>query len=1617
MCQSLAVRSTVSTDPHLSNGETAKSTSKPVHQNGQVMKSVKSSSNHIEELKRAISCRESCSSETLSSLKALLLSSTAESHTAQDESNDPTTTEPRGDYLSRRKTKTAHDTKIGGKGIKPVGQAKGKFVLSVAERKKLAAEVVNAILKSLSLGAANRPLTAPFAAENSSNIAASTQLSGTPPLQTISGNASKPSRRPKDCVPKGQTPLSAGKSDIVYQVECGCLALASLDSLSTATKGGSPVQDMQVELARSAFIGKLLSLEMHNLAFKELCTLHEKLMSSICSSDEASEQPSRSRDKKGRHEEQGIADLIKFPAAVPSDGLLSLIISTQLHALRLVQKTTSQKIMQAMLKNLHPESPCSPVRFIELTATTTDRQARDTVARRFSSLAHHLFAICEALGSNPWKDEDLVIHQDFSMMRMQYCALYILVKSRCIPAVSTSCGDTKQLLRYLVKTVKLVTNHSSEGAPAIYLSTRKTVIEVLQGLHIDVDHPVSCPTNLLPELQSLCRSMMDLASKCGVLQEGNEWATRGYALAQTSGNSAVRLCDWSCRIAELCLRISPQSFDPFNDDGTLYEAFQLLDGHLRGEATELHDLLMSIDCLRRTSRATVAMWVQEKDQEIQQQKALRMLVEVLSLSTRYCLRYLKDSIQKTPNVSPMTCLENRKADLLAISPRLVYDFTLNGERLLSIHKESWTMLEKGLRHCIHLLQDIQSCSESLSSEIPLAMLVQMIINLQWKCLVSLQIGQARQASSLFETFEVFQCSENALALWLSKAQEYAQLVNCGRDMKTAHDICTTALGKYLGSEDFQAAVIQASSMDPQEIWSNSSLRRKARSLLQTHIKLVIKASQTHDKSDRISIEYPMLTPCPSAHGLLLEAQLSILTSLPKEALSDVLERRRYINAICVSLLSIYDYSKFPIRRLRLLTSILRLRVLGSGDPLILESLDLACPHKADIDAINEDVGLYAFQNHLQLMKQVLEILDETGSRYENLGSLFEQLQLNLHANDKLPDSAWSRLAADWIDILEYVSQFCNKEGYWSLLSVTLKTLYRAHEIGMVSSQNARLRTIADSITCSVKCGLVDQAESYVTMGRDVLSSNRIEASPRLRFLISVANYTLLHHDTSQCRIVLKQIEDLTDGLGNPSEMRGVTRTSSYRDRIDTADYYRIHSACDELEGFHEDALINGRLCVKVLYPLWSSVSKALTQSPNNAPNPKSDIDSKIQLEAPREKTSPPQHAREKQIAWLVGPRLIDSFTHLTQLYQFFGVFTEACYYAEQAMQIARALEGTEHMKRTNALLEQIKAFGHQPSQGKSIPESVSSPEYGFDLDNVVAHVRIAETERQRGNVMEAEGLYRSAKALLDHLDKGGSRSTGVYNDASSTDVVCRMAELAISQKRPKTKACGATKHFHAKKQQLLSRGESRDRDAGRSTIPLFSKIAIDILHGEAFVALTQDKPLTASSILHTVNTQSMDPSQILRHSFLSAQSHVEKVLTDISCDLVFSVLPDSALASPSIALYPVPTIKANARSLAISTSRKGRTNISKAEIPVSDHHPRLAGNEHANEFTDTLELAAQEMVNSWHQGASRASIDTLRRFARLSTGTHLMLSSLKTLGSGTLHLLQMPFLEGTVTYE
>ena len=1580
------------------------------------MKSVKSSSNQIEELKGAVSCRESCSSDTLSSLKALLLSGTAESHTAQDGFNDPTTTEPKVGDLSRRKTKTAHDTRSRVKGTKPAGQASCKPLLSAADRKKLAAEVVNAILKSLSSSTANRPSTAPSTAENSSNIIASTKPSGTPPLPPISGNASKPSRRQVDRLPKGEIHVSARKSGIVYQAECGRLALACLDSLSAATKGESPVQDLQVELARSAFIGKLLSFDMHKLAFKELCTLHDKLVRSICCTGEAFEQSARSHGFEGRPEEQSIADLIKFPAAVPSNGLLSLIISTQLHALRLLQKNTSPKIMQAVLKNLHLESPCSPVKFIELASSKTDRQVQDTVARRLSSLAHHLFSICEALGSSPRKDEDLVAHQDFPVMRMQYYAVYFSVKLRCFPAISTSCGEMKQLLRYFVKILKTVIERSSEGAQATYISTRRTVIEVLQGLHIDIHHPVGYPTALVPELQSLCRSMMDLASKCGVLQEGNEWATRGYAVAQTSGNSVARLCDWSCRIAELCLRISPKSFDSFKDGGTLCEAVRLLDGHLRGEAAELHDLLMSVDSLCKTLTATVAVVVQEKDQEIQQQRALRMFVEVLVLSVRYCVRYFKDSIQKTSDIPPTTCLQKRKADLLAISPRLVYDFILNGERLLSVHKESWTMLERGLQHCIQLLQDIQPHTKFLSSKISHEMLVQMIINFQWKRLVSLEAGQARHASSLFEIFEMFQCSENVLALWLSKAQEYAQLVEYGRDMKTADDICTTSLGKYLSSEDFQAAVIQASSMDPQEIWSSSSLRRKARSLLQIHIELVIKTSQIHDKTDRASIEYPLLTPCPSARGLLLEVQLSILTSLPKETPSDVLKRKRYINVICTDLLSTYDHLNFPIRRLRLVTSILRLRLLGSGDLVFRESLDLACSYRAEVDAMNEDVGLYAFQDHLQLMKQAFDILDDTQSRYKDLGSLFEQLQLNLYASDKMPESKWSRLVVDWIDILEYVSQLCNKEGCWSLLSVTLRTLYRAHEISMVSSHNALLRTIADLVTCSVKCGFVDQAEFYLTKGRDVLSSNDIEGSLRLRFLISVANFTLLYRDTPHCRIVLKQIEDLTDSLGNFSEMRGVIRTPRYHDRIEISDYYRIHSACDELEGCHEDALINGRLCVKVLYPLWSSVSKALLQSPNNAPHPKPDIDSKIQPEISSERMSPPQHAREKQIAWLVGPRLIDSFTHLTQLYQVFGVFTEAYYYAEQAMQVARALEGTEHMKRTNALLEQIKASGHHPCQGKSIPESVSSPEYQFDLDNVVAHLRIAETERQRGNVMEAEGLCCSAKALFEHLDTGGSRSTGIYSDASSTDVVSTMAQLAISQKRPTTKVRGATKHFHSKKQQLLSRDGSRDRDARPSKVPLLSKITVDIVHSEASIAFARGKPIAASSILQTVNTQSMDPSQILRHSLLSAQSHVEKVLTDISCDLVFSVLPDSALASPSIALYSSPTINVNARSLVRSTSREGRTNISKAKIRVSGYHPRLAGSNDVHKFTDTLELATQEMVNSWHQGARRASIDILRQFARVFTGTHLMLSSLKTLDLGSPHLLQMPFPEGTMAY-
>jgi separase len=149
-------------------------------------------------------------------------------------------------------------------------------------------------------------------------------------------------------------------------VECARLAFAAL----RAAKG--PLQadqtDLQLETGMSTLIGKLLSLNMHDQALKEMRILKRRL------------------DAAGASEEgpSSLAALLRYQGSIPAPRV-AIAVNCQLQVLKLAAATKRPSHIESLLPELRESHSSSPLNLLSLLAKQN--------AKAEAQAARHLDAV------------------------------------------------------------------------------------------------------------------------------------------------------------------------------------------------------------------------------------------------------------------------------------------------------------------------------------------------------------------------------------------------------------------------------------------------------------------------------------------------------------------------------------------------------------------------------------------------------------------------------------------------------------------------------------------------------------------------------------------------------------------------------------------------------------------------------------------------------------------------------------------------------------------------------------------------------------------------------------------------------------------------------------------------------------------------------------------------------------------------------------------------------------------------------------------------------------------------------------------------------------------------
>jgi separase len=290
-------------------------------------------------VRQGVSSGSTCSSTTVSLLNSLL---NAKLPPATIEA----TREPRGKPAKATRPK-AGTLKVASKATKvtvleiPDAQS---ATLSIRERFGLATEVINATLRVLTEAIKSLPHQKRQSAskEGQSLSRSPSGRDAVPhsvfntPLQPRSHNQA--ANAPTKTSRLSRTSSQVESSGLFAIAECARLGFSYLRSLQATKVVGAEIPPLQLENGMSALIGKLIALGFEDLAIKEIRILRRRL-EAYRGEGKYEPEGGSAKQRDVKLEKEALASYLQFGNIDAGDAVLTLIVATQMHIIKLISST------------------------------------------------------------------------------------------------------------------------------------------------------------------------------------------------------------------------------------------------------------------------------------------------------------------------------------------------------------------------------------------------------------------------------------------------------------------------------------------------------------------------------------------------------------------------------------------------------------------------------------------------------------------------------------------------------------------------------------------------------------------------------------------------------------------------------------------------------------------------------------------------------------------------------------------------------------------------------------------------------------------------------------------------------------------------------------------------------------------------------------------------------------------------------------------------------------------------------------------------------------------------------------------------------------------------------
>ena len=1460
----------------------------------------------VESVKLAVRSTSTCSNTTVLSVQSLL--------------RDPSKTTPDTDSRKTTKTTTKRTTTTtkstrGTRTKTPTKDATLNLLvddgpaLSTPEKVAFATELFNASLKTLS-----DELKVSSSKQRPVDEAPQT------PLRSSSPNKSSATVRKTKTAKTTPTPQEDANDGLTAVAECGRLALSCLRTLpGDESKQTLGHPNIRLEQGACVLAGRLISLGLNDLAYKELKTLKRRVSQYLENQEpERKKAVDRSKTKRVQEEEpakERLSDLLSFPDVSNARPLHGLLVSFQGNVMRLIAAEKKPSTIQKVFSSLQLSELSSPANIIKASVESGSLPS-DKGALQLQLLSNTVLSLCSGKRQPSENRTSGTRDQLKPITALNLQLLSLGIKCMGWKLSSHQCEEAKEMWDPLARHLGSFVHHSKGVERSEFISISRTIF----GLRSAVIETKKSAVNLnTPSVARITTILGQLAQEAGCLEEASRLFTE--ALAPLSVGQCLGLATVRCKLASVYFQVlkssnvTPISKGPH----ALSEATAALALPLKGSANDLDELLVESAKLKKLAMTWLGDLV-SKDPSLDSEKS-DMIGDIrgyLQAFLRFLRRYIGRHPSEDHEANEREMFFKRASMSKSIVIAAVDSAVAIGKVSITSQRPPFEDMISVLSDCQRLLTTIYCNTEEepdASGVDNVGLAFVKISNLFWSRYIKEKecgkdyrhlVSLLKQSTNLLSTCSPSQRSVGFAAVKFERLGHiYLERDMTAESEKTFRQSIKEHIEAGVLRNMTTSAIGNFSHRVHQDAKSSGFMLSR---VLSAFLKMKLRQS---DSTVHCDFENGM---DQEERGLLLEWQMGMLTDL--HAHSSRSEHFRAAFGFLLSeILDLYTPEDYPIRRLRAILCAIcfSLERPGSLDATLLQNIiEEGESALTDERSIGEDSALASFETHIKNSLHLTIGLHQGNLRPEHLSQVISSWT-SIAKDCRDQGSLESRIAdmEYWVLQIKSVVDYTEIHGLWKIQLSALELILRITEIQELQDYSDVTIILSRLVLQYCRLGHCKNAGDLLSRADHYLTQNEVSPLATLSHKLAQVEYLLETGDAEKAASILSAARVLYEKHQKKQDSTTLSVLSKISWERLVADAAFIHSRLSFAQGLTTQALFFAKLSVRFNCRLWAKVEKIAQKKQDKLlANGTSEMDSVVEGMS---KLDVSQHMPNSSISYTQGtpfwPHIGSHHTsllNLSTLSAHHGLFQDAIYYGEQALKINKSLNANVRLVASQASLGSHWILGGHISEGRELLEAAAEVSKQVD-----SGVELASLKMGLASLYKAQGRYKDELRVLVEADKVLSAFIS-SEDLGVTPVSSRVAD--IEEGMDKLKIQGSTRRTRqqptaGRRTRAATTTSTRTRSKTTSVVnpspsALESKALLrlkgDILREEAGCSRALRDFDKATSLLNdsrkfAVSKDSQIPLHIGESEHLLAEA-----IRRFATHAVYCVLPESTISSPAL---------------------------------------------------------------------------------------------------------------------